>query len=160
MASQTRESAMAKSSGGESTAGARRQDESPATSACERRRESIAAAEPARANSHCMSKSGVDSEVDSPEECTDRHLASSSPRLSRTLRLELETCQHSKLIPAITVILKLKSKSKSKNVVVLKPRHKIHFNPDFQQTKSGKFITKIRKFFCFHCVRAASNCSV
>ncbi len=34
---------------------------------------------------------------------------------------------------------------------------KIHFNPGDEQTKSGNFTTKIRKFFSFHCVRAASN---
>ena len=34
---------------------------------------------------------------------------------------------------------------------------KNHFIPCDEQTKSGNFTTKIRKFFRFHCVRAASN---
>lgn len=36
-------------------------------------------------------------------------------------------------------------------------RRKNHFIPCDEQTKSGNFTTKIRKFFRFHCVRAASN---
>ena len=43
------------------------------------------------------------------------------------------------------------------HLLLLQWRRKNHFNPCDEQTKFGNFTTKIRKFFRFHCVRAASN---